>query len=80
MKRYIRILALILIISVFTSINIKASSSSNAWYIIKNGESTPSFPEEAKMVNEYGGYFRLKQIFGSETKTVIEELNEALAA
>ena len=30
--------------------------------------------------NEYGGYFRLKQIFGSETNTVIEELNEALAA
>ena len=30
--------------------------------------------------NEYGGYFRLKQIFGAETKSVIEELNEALAA
>ena len=30
--------------------------------------------------NEYGGYFRLKQIFGAETKAVIEELNEALAA
>ena len=30
--------------------------------------------------NQYGGYFRMKQIFGSETKSVIEELNEALAA
>ncbi len=30
--------------------------------------------------NEYGGYFRFKQIFGAETKAVIEELNEALAA
>ncbi len=30
--------------------------------------------------NQYGGYFRMKQIFGSEAKSVIEELNEALAA
>ena len=30
--------------------------------------------------NEYGGYFRFKQIFGTEAKAVIEELNEALAA
>lgn len=30
--------------------------------------------------NEYGGYFRLKQIFGAETKAVLDELNEALAA
>lgn len=30
--------------------------------------------------NEFGGYFRLKQIFGNETKAVIDELNEALAA
>lgn len=29
---------------------------------------------------QYGGYFRLKQIFGSEAKAVLDELNEALAA
>jgi type I restriction enzyme R subunit len=30
--------------------------------------------------NEYGGYFRLKRIFGSETKAVLDDLNETLAA
>ncbi len=29
---------------------------------------------------EYGGYFRLKRIFGNETQFVLDELNEALAA
>ena len=30
--------------------------------------------------NQYGGYYRMKKIFGAETKAVIDELNEALAA
>lgn len=30
--------------------------------------------------NQYGGYIRLKRIFGNETKAVLNELNEALAA
>lgn len=29
---------------------------------------------------QYGGYFRLKHIFGNETKAILDELNEALAA
>lgn len=40
------------------------------------------YPDDFDLIpfNEYGGYFRLKRIFGADAKAVIEELNEALAA
>ena len=46
-----------MIMSLIFSISVDAKSSDYSWYIIKNGEDTPSFPNEAKLVKQHGGYY-----------------------
>ena len=57
MKKAIRLISIIMIMSLIFSISVDAKSSDYSWYIIKNGEDTPSFPNEAKLVKQHGGYY-----------------------
>ena len=57
MKTTIRFICILSIISLLLSLSVNGKSTDYSWYIIKNGNDTPKFPNEAELVKTHGGYF-----------------------
>ncbi len=57
MKIFFKAICLILFLSTLFRAGANAEENCVGWYIRKNGNATPEFPKEAKLVEEFRGYY-----------------------